>query len=70
MSHKYTPNTERAAECQRLIEELRTFYEELDEWEKKFVTDIDERLTKYGEGTHITDTQYGKLTEIYQRVIG
>jgi len=68
--HKYAPNTERAAECQRLVDELRPFYEELNDWEKSFVTDQDERLTKYGQGTFISDSQYDKLTQIYQRVIG
>ena len=70
MNHKYSPNTERAAECQRLVEELRPFYEELKDKEKSFVTDIDERLTKYGEGTFISDSQYDWLTNIYQRIIG
>ena len=70
MSHKYTPNTERAAECQRLVDELRPFYEELNDREKSFVTDTDERLTKYGQGTFISDAQYDWLTNIYQKVIG
>ncbi len=71
MSHKHSPNTERAAECQRLVEELRPFYEdELNDWEKGFITNIDERLTKYGEGTYVSDSQFDKLSEIYRRVIG
>lgn len=71
MAHKHSPNTERAAECQRLVDELRPFYEdELSGWEKTFVTDMDDRLVKYGEGTYISDDQYAKLTEIYHRIIG
>lgn len=66
---KRGPNTERAAESQRLIDELRDFYEELDDWQKKFVTDMDERLTKYGEGTFISDDQFNKLDEIYRRIL-
>ena len=69
--HKHSPNTERAAECQRLVDELRSFYEdELNDWEKTFFSDIDERLSKYGQATYISDNQYSKLTEIYERVIG
>jgi hypothetical protein len=71
VSHKHSPNTERAAECQRLVDELRPFYEdELNDWEKTFVTDMDERLTKHGEGTYVSDSQHEKLSEIYHRVIG
>ena len=71
MCAKHSPNTERAAECQRLVDELRPFYEdELTDWEKKFVTDMDERLTKYGEGTYISDDQYDCLTKLYERIIG
>lgn len=68
---KHAKDTERAAECQRLIEELRPFYEdELNDWEKTFITDMDERLTKYGEGTYVSYFQFAKLSEIYERVIG
>lgn len=70
MANKHSPNTERAAECQRLVEELRPFYEELNDKEKSFVTDTDERLTKWGEATFISDLQYDWLTRIYQRIIG
>jgi hypothetical protein len=71
LSHKYSPNTERAAECQRLVDELRPFYEdELNDWEKTFITDLDERLTKYGEGTYISDNQYDTLSKLYERIIG
>jgi hypothetical protein len=69
MSHKYAPNTERAAECQRIVDELRDFYEEMNDWEKTFVTSIDENLTKYGQGTFISDNQYAKLSEIYSRIL-
>lgn len=69
MTHKHSPNTERAAECQRLVEEIRPFYEELNDREKTFITDTDERLTKYGEGTYISDNQFNKLSEIYRRVL-
>lgn len=70
MSSKHSPNTERAAECQRVVEELRDFFEELPQNEKIFVTDMDERLTKYGEGTYVSDKQYDWLTDIYHRIIG
>lgn len=68
MSHKYTPNTERAAECQHLIEEIRDFFEELSPNEQKFITDMDERFTKYGEGTYVSDGQYDWIKAIYERV--
>lgn len=67
------PNTsreqERAAECQRLIEEIGLFSEELNDWEQKFIIDMDDRLTKWGLATHVSDLQFDKLSEIYRRVI-
>jgi hypothetical protein len=60
---------ERVAESQRLIEELDSFNEELNSWEKSFVYDISEKITKYGKDTHLTDTQFDKLSQIYRRLI-
>lgn len=59
---------ERAAECQSLISEIMEFSDELNEWETKFIEDIDTNLTKYGQATHISDAQYKKIQEIYERV--
>lgn len=61
-------NPERVAECQRLITELEDFQDELSDWEKTFMTDLEANISKWGEGTYITDNQYNKLTEIYQRI--
>jgi hypothetical protein len=70
MAHKRSPDTERAAECQRLVEELGDFTEEMDSWEKAFIADFCERLLKYGESTFVSDNQFDKLSEIYRRIIG
>lgn len=70
MHNKHSPDTERAAECQRLVEELSSFFEELPQNERTFVQDMDERLTKYGEATYVSDKQYNWLTDIYHRIIG
>jgi hypothetical protein len=68
MTHKHSPNTERAAECQHLLEEIKDFYEELAPNEKTFITDMEERFTKYGEGTYVSDKQYDWIKAIYERV--
>jgi hypothetical protein len=68
--HKHSPNTERAAECQRLIEELRDFTDEMNDKEKGFVIDMDDRLSRYGEATYVSDSQFSWLSEIYRRIIG
>ena len=61
---------ERVAEFQRLVEELRDFTEEMNPKECKFHEDMDERLTKYGEGTYVSDGQYEWMSAIYRRIIG
>jgi len=68
MQPKRAPNTERAAECQHLVEEIRDFLDELNTIEQKFIEDMDERLTKYGQGTFISDDQYKWIQDIYERV--
>jgi hypothetical protein len=59
---------ERVAECQTLLEDIRNFYEELNSKEKEFITGLDERLTKYGQSTYISDKQYSWLQGIHERV--
>jgi len=66
--HKYSPNTERAAECQTLVEEIQLFFEELPKSEQTFIQQIDERLTKWGQATYISDDQYKWIQDIYERV--
>ncbi len=68
MQPKRAPNTERAAECQHLVEEIRDFLDELNTIEQKFIEDMNERLIKYGPGTFISDDQYKWIQEIYERV--
>ena len=70
MAHPQRASSERAAESKRLIEELSSLTEELNSWEKDFVSSMDERLTKYGEGAYVSDNQFDKLSEIYRRIIG
>jgi DnaJ-class molecular chaperone len=66
--HKYSPDTERAAECQHLIEEIKDFYEELNDKEKTFISDMEDRFTKYGLGTYVSDDQYEWIKRIYENV--
>lgn len=61
-------NPERVAECSRLISEIQDFQEELTIEEIKITSDIEESISKWGESTFITDSQYRKLQEIYERV--
>jgi len=68
MQPKRAPNTERAAECQHLVEEIKDFYDELRPIEQTFITDMEERLTKWGQGTYISDDQYKWIQDIYERV--
>lgn len=68
MFHKYSPNTERAAECQRLIEEIRGSCETLRPNEEEFIADMEMRLLQYKENTRITDKQYDWIVAINERV--
>ncbi len=68
MQPKRAPNTERAAECQHLIDEIKDFLEELNPKEQTFILDMEERFTKYGLGTFVSDNQYEWIKTIYERV--
>jgi hypothetical protein len=59
---------ERVAECGRLITEIQDFQDQLNEWETKFISDIESNISKWGESTHISDNQYHKIQEIHERV--
>lgn len=60
---------ERAAECKSLIEEISNFFEELNGKEKQFIASMDERLTKFGTKTFISDAQYKWIQDIHERVV-
>jgi hypothetical protein len=60
---------ERAAECKSLVEEISTFFEELNQKERTFIQQMDERLTKFGTKTLISDLQYKWIQDIYERVV-
>lgn len=61
-------NPERVAECSRLITEIQDFQDQLNEWETNFISNVENSISKWGEGTYITENQYHKLQEIYERV--
>jgi hypothetical protein len=60
---------ERVAECQRILEELGSFTDELNSWEKTFVDSMDSNITRWGLSTHVSDNQFDKLSEIYRRIV-
>jgi hypothetical protein len=59
---------ERAAECRTLVTEILEFKDELNSWEQGFIGNMDDNLDKYGTKTFISDNQYSKIQEIYERV--
>jgi len=59
---------ERAVECKRLVDEITTFESELNSHEKSFISDMTDRLDKYGDKTRVSDKQYKWIQSIYERV--
>lgn len=53
----------------RLEKEVDKHWDELNEWEKKFVEDLLERFRMYGMRTQISKKQWETITEISDKAI-
>ena len=58
-------DSEKAAECRRVVEELEPFLEEMPIGEKNFVQNISNRYAQFGDASFVTDVEYAKLSELY-----
>ena len=61
---------EDVVEAQRLVGEISDFYEELQQGEKTFISQMSERFEQFGEKTYVTKPQFDWIKDIYERVIG
>jgi hypothetical protein len=68
MSHK-APDTERTAECSRMVDEITNSGDTLTAYELWFIRDISSRIEEFGERCRLSDSDYHKLMEIYHRVV-
>lgn len=56
-----------AIEFSRIIEELKDFAEEMDDYSRKFVYDNAERIEKYGDSTKVSEGQLSFARRLYEK---
>lgn len=61
-------NDEERLKLELAIEGAKDNFDELSEWEQAFMVSTEERYKEYGDGTRMSEKQWGVIDRVYEKV--